>query len=115
MFPTRVFTGNVWRDTVTGIDLFFQWGLPMVVGLLALAGVVMVLTTRPDAFDAADRKSRGTWAGLLGASAVFLLLPPLGWLMLGIPVIAGLVITGVYWMDVRPQIRDILGNAQGGW
>ena len=26
-----------------------------------------------------------------------------------------LVITGIYWLDVRPQIRGILDNAQGGW
>ena len=46
---------------------------------------------------------------------VFLLLPWLGWAMLGIPLIAGLVITGIYWLDVRPQIKDILSNAQGGY
>ena len=68
-----------------------------------------------DAFDAADRKSRNVWAGLLVGSAIFLLLPWLGWAMLGIPMIAGLVITGIYWLDVRPQIKDIMSNAQGNY
>ena len=65
--------------------------------------------------DAADRKSKGVWAAMLGGSAAFLAFPMIGWMMLGIPIIASLVITGIYWLDVRPQIRGILDNAQGGW
>lgn len=95
------------------LDIAFQYAFPFLVGIMALVGAVMVITTRPDAFDAADRKSRNVWAGMLVGSAIFLLLPGLGWMMLGIPLIAGMVITGVYWLDVRPQIKDILGNAQG--
>lgn len=97
------------------IDVIFRFGIPPIIGVGAVIGFIMVLTTRPDAFDAADRKSRGTWAALLGGSAFFLLLSPAGWMLLGIPIIAGSVITGVYWLDVRPQIRGILDNAQGGW
>ncbi|MBV7294523.1 DUF2516 family protein [Corynebacterium sp. TAE3-ERU12] len=93
--------------------MFFQIGLPFIVGIFALIGVILVLTTRPDAFDAADRRTRGVWAGLLGGSAVFLLVPLLSQLFLGIPMIAGMVITGIYWFDVRPQIKDLLANAQG--
>ena len=95
------------------MELLFRFGIPMIVGVFALVGAVMVILTRADAFDAADRKSRNVWAGILVGSAFFLLLPWLGWMMLGIPVIAGLVITGVYWLDVRPQIKGILSNAQG--
>ncbi|MDO5730895.1 DUF2516 family protein [Corynebacterium sphenisci] len=95
------------------IELFFRMLVPMVVGIMALIGVVLVLRTRADAFDAADRKPRGTWAGLLAGCSIFLIFPWIGWLMLGIPVIASLVITGIYWLDVRPQIKDLLANAQG--
>lgn len=98
-----------------GIETVFQLWLPMALSLFALVGFFLVLRTRPDAFDAADRKSKGVWAGLLFGSAIFLFFPVIGWLLLGIPIIAGLVITGIYWMDVRPQIRDILDNAQGSW
>lgn len=97
------------------IDFLFRIGVPVLVGVMALVGLVLVLTTRADAFDAADRKSKGAWAGLLAGSAVFLIFPMLGWAMLGIPVIAGCVITGVYWLDVRPQIKDLLANAQGNY
>lgn len=95
------------------LDVIFQTGIPMLIGIMALIGCVMVLMTRPDAFDAADRKPKGTWAAMLGISAVFLIIPPLSWLLFGIPMIVGCVLTGVYWLDVRPQIKDILSNAQG--
>lgn len=97
------------------LDIAFQYAIPFLVGIMALVGAVLVITTRPDAFDAADRKSRNIWAGLLVGAAIFLLLPWLGWMMLGIPLIAAMVITGVYWLDVRPQIKDILANAQGNY
>ena len=103
------------RDIYQWVDIIFRIGLPMLLAIAAIAGLVMVLTTRADAFDAADRKSKGVWAAMLGGSAMFLAFPWLGWMMLGIPIIAALVITGIYWLDVRPQIRGILENAQGGW
>ena len=96
------------------IEIAFRIVIPMIVALASVAGLVIVLTTRADAFDAADRKSKGVWAAMLGGSAMFLAFPWLGWMMLGIPIIAALVITGI-WLDVRPQIRGILDNAQGGW
>lgn len=97
------------------IEIIFRIGLPMLLAIAAIAGLIVVLTTRADAFDAADRKSKGVWAAMLGGSAAFLAFPMIGWMMLGIPIIASLVITGIYWLDVRPQIRGILDNAQGGW
>ena len=97
------------------IEIAFRIVIPMIVALASVAGLVMVLTTRADAFDAADRKSKGVWAAMLGGSAAFLAFPMIGWMMLGIPIIASLVITGIYWLDVRPQIRGMLDNAQGGW
>ena len=103
------------RDIYQWVDIIFRIGLPMLLAIAAIAGLLMVLTTRADAFDAADRKSKGVWAAMLGGSAAFLAFPMIGWMMLGIPIIASLVITGIYWLDVRPQIRGILDNAQGGW
>lgn len=106
-------SGSVLNQIAMWIQVVFQFGLPMLVGIFALIGAVMVLTTRADAFDAADRKSRGIWTAMMFGSAAFLLMPWIGWAFLGIPIIAGMVITGIYWMDVRPQIKDILANAQG--
>lgn len=116
MFPALPnFTASPLNAISVYLDIIFQFAVPFVIGIFALVGAVMVITTRADAFDAADRKSRNVWAGLLVGSAIFLLLPWLGWAMLGIPLIAGLVITGIYWLDVRPQIKDIMSNAQGNY
>lgn len=116
MFPSLPsFTDSPLIAISVYTDILFQFVLPFIIGIMALIGAILVITTRADAFDAADRKSRNIWAGMLVGSAIFLLLPWIGWAMLGIPLIAGLVITGIYWLDVRPQIKDILANAQGGY
>lgn len=106
-------SGSVLGEIAMWIQVIFQAGIPMIIGVFALIGAVMVITTRADAFDAADRKSRGVWAAMMFGSAAFLIVPGFGWLFMGIPIIAGIVITGIYWMDVRPQIKDLLANAQG--
>lgn len=116
MFPALPsFSAGPLQAISAYLDILFQFAIPFVIGIFALVGAIMVITTRADAFDAADRKSRNVWAGLLVGSAIFLLLPWLGWALLGIPMIAGLVITGIYWLDVRPQIKDIMSNAQGNY
>ncbi|MEY8566254.1 DUF2516 family protein [Corynebacterium sp.] len=74
----------------------------------AIWGAVQVAVTRDDAFTVIDR-SKQNWLLLLGGSA-------LGVLLLGTVVsmvwIIGAVIVGIYWQDIRPSIRDVLGNAQ---
>ena len=78
---------------------------------LAIAGIVgavMAASTRPDAFEAAGRQSKGTWVAILAGSAFacMLSLPFVAWI--------GAVAIGVYYFDVRPQINNILrGNY--GW
>ncbi len=113
MVPAVQESGNAFVMVLAYTDLFFRFGLPMLVGILAVVGAIMVATTRRDAFDAASRKPKEQWLGMLAGSAFFLLFPMFGWMLLGIPIIVGSVVTGVYWLDVRPNIRDILANAQG--
>lgn len=89
----------------------YGWVSLVVIGAIviaALVGAAMAATTRDDAYDAADRKSKWVWAGLLAVSAVMVMfrMPFLSW--------AALVIIGLWWFDVRPQIRDIL-NGNYGW
>lgn len=76
--------------------------------ILAVWGAIQVALTRDDAFTVIDR-SKMNWILLLGGSA-------LGMLVLGPLVsmvwIIGAVIVGIYWQDIRPSIRDVLGNAQ---
>lgn len=75
-----------------------------VLALTAIVGAVLAATTREDAFRAGDRKDKWVWVGLLAGSAVAMAtgLAFLSWI--------GAVITGVYWFDVRPQLKAIING-----
>ena len=75
-----------------------------VLALTAIVGAVLAATTREDAFRAGDRKDKWVWVGLLAGSAVAMAtgLVFLSWI--------GAVITGVYWFDVRPQLKAIING-----
>lgn len=94
---------------ITYLQLITSWlssGFYFGIILLALIGAVMVAATREDAFTAADRQSKWVWVALLAGSSLAIItrFPFLAWI--------GIVITGVFWFDVRLQIRDILrGNS----
>lgn len=78
------------------------------IAIAGLVGAVMAGTTRDDAYTAGDRQSKWIWTGLLAGSALMVALrvPFLSW--------AGMVVIGLYWFDVRPQLRAIISNS-GGW
>lgn len=60
-------------------------------------------TRRPDAFPAVDRKSKGMWLAITGASFLTaLFMSPIG--IFGI---AGIIASMVYLVDVRPRIAEI--------
>lgn len=79
--------------------------LMLVVGIAGVAGAVMAGTTRADAFEAANRQSKGAWVGILVLAALACLLrfPFIAWF--------GAVAIGIYFFDVRPQIQRILGGS----
>ena len=79
--------------------------LMLVVGIAGIAGAVMAGTTRADAFEAANRQSKGAWVGILVLAALACLLrfPFIAWF--------GAVAIGIYFFDVRPQIQRILGGS----
>ena len=62
-----------------------------------------------DAFEVADRLPKHNWVLILGGSALVLLIlqiiPILPWV--------ALVATGVFWWDVRPQLKEIVSGASG--
>ena len=69
------------------------------------------LRSRPDAFPAIGRRSKGLLAVLTGLSAVY----ALGGVLsdaapMGIFAIAAVVITAVYLLDLRPKILEITGQ-----
>lgn len=76
----------------------------MAVSLFALLGAVLAAMTREDAFRAGDRQNKWVWVGLLFGSALMmnLPLPFVSWI--------GAIITGVYWFDVRPQLKAIING-----
>ena len=75
-----------------------------VLALTAIIGAILAATTREDAFRAGDRKDKWVWVGLLAGSAVAMAtgMTFLSWI--------GAVITGVYWFDVRPQLKAIING-----
>lgn len=87
---------------------YLQLVFLFLVVIAAIWGAVQVGLTRDDAFMVIDR-SKQNWLLLLGGTA-------LGVLLLGSVIsmawIVGAVIVGIYWQDIRPAIRDVLGNAQ---
>ena len=92
-------------DALAYLLLFIQ----LVIVILAVVGAIQTAMTREDAFYVIDRK-KSNWIALLAGSAVgIVLLVPLGvqfvWII-------GAVVVGVYWQDVRPRVREVLGNAQ---
>lgn len=76
----------------------------MAVSLFALIGAVLAAMTREDAFRAGDRQNKWVWVGLLFGSAILmnLPLPFVSWI--------GAIITGLYWFDVRPQLKAIING-----
>lgn len=82
--------------------------LMLLVGIAGIVGAVMAGTTRADAFEAANRQSKGAWVGILVLAALACLLryPFVAWF--------GAVAVGIYFFDVRPQIQRILGG-NAGW
>lgn len=91
----------------TMMAFLFQIGT-IILALSGLVAAVLAGITRDDAFEAADRQNKWIWVSMLALSAlmVWLRFPFLSWI--------GLVIIGLYWFDVRPQIKDLL-SGNGGW
>ncbi|PRQ12199.1 DUF2516 domain-containing protein [Corynebacterium sp. 13CS0277] len=89
------------------------WSIYLIKVALAVAAVIGAVTafaTRADAFEVAGRMQKMAWVAILAASTAAFVLPFHSNLL----AVAAAVFTGIYWFDVRPQLRDILGNA-GGW
>ena len=75
-----------------------------ILSIFAIVGAILASGGGEDAYRAGDRKSKWTWVGMLAASALALNLPFsfLPWI--------GAVVTGVYWFDVRPQLKAIVNG-----
>ena len=90
------------------IDIM-TWILAIGGALIGVFAAVDAASRRADAFAAADKQTKGTWAGITVACAVVLGLAFFGgafapqnmlWL-------AGLTGSLVYLLDVRPRLREV--------
>ncbi|AZA10142.1 DUF2516 family protein [Corynebacterium pseudopelargi] len=96
--------------TIASIYMLLRYAI-LIFKLLIVAagaiGAVLSASTRGDAFQVADRQDKWVWVALLAGSAAVQLLPIpfLSWI--------GIVIIGLYWFDVRPQIKNILDGTYG--
>lgn len=90
---------SLW-EIVYNLDVYIL----RILALTAIVGAVLAAATREDAFRAGDRQGKWVWVGLLAGSAVAMAtgMPFLSWI--------GAVITGVYWFDVRPQLKAIING-----
>ena len=94
---------------ITPIIEIVTWILAIGGAIAGVFAAVDAATRRSDAFAAADKQTKGTWAGITVACAVVLGLAVFGgafapqsllWL-------AGLTGSLVYLLDVRPRLREV--------
>ena len=97
--------------------MFVMLAVSLVVLAMAGYSLVQALRFRPDAYVAADRRTKGFWSLLTGVATLlaFLSVPyPVGrggasFLLL----IIAAVISGLFLADVLPALRSVMGRAQG--
>ena len=76
--------------------------------VLAVVALVMAAVAREDAYRAADKQNKMFWLIILGVTVAVNLLVPMLFLQL-----AGLVATIVFFVDVRPALRQVSGGGGG--
>jgi Protein of unknown function (DUF2516) len=92
--------------------------LDTIVGLLGLVTLLLkafclidAATRRPDAFTAAGKQTKIFWMIILGVAVAWNLFDanPIGLIN-----IIGIVAALVYFLDVRPAVREVSGGGSGG-
>ncbi|MFF2998569.1 DUF2516 family protein [Streptomyces sp. NPDC057950] len=73
--------------------------------VLAVVALGMAAIAREDAYRAADKQNKMFWLIILGITVAVNLLVPMIFLQ-----IAGLVATIVFFVDVRPALRQVSGG-----
>lgn len=98
--------------SVFDLERWIVTALTTVLLVIEVWALVNALRFRPDAYVAADKRTKGFWILL---TVVGVLLGGLSLLGNGIGLLAlvGVVMAGVFLADVLPALRTVMGNAQG--
>jgi hypothetical protein len=90
-------------------------------GLVAILGLVTLLlkafclidaaTRRAEAFTAAGKQTKLFWLIILGIAALWNLIVDLN--PIGLVNIIGIIAALVYFLDVRPAVREVSGGGRG--
>lgn len=85
-----------------------MWLLFTAMLVLAVVALAMATLYREDAYRAADKQNKGFWLIILGIAVAVNLFVPMLFLQL-----AGLVATIVFFVDVRPALKQVSGGRWG--
>lgn len=88
---------------------YLELAIYLGITIAGLIGAGIVMSTRDDAFEVAARKPKMIWAAFLVGSAFAVGLQVVGLRLPFLPWI-GMIVIGLYWFDVRPQINRILAG-----
>lgn len=87
--------------------------LGLVTLLLKAFCLIDAATRRADAFPAAGKQSKVFWLVILGVAVAWNLL--IDGNPIGIINVIGLIAALVYFLDVRPAVREASGGSRGGF
>ncbi|WP_406484012.1 DUF2516 family protein [Streptomyces sp. NBC_01568] len=90
---------------MNGFDLGVIPLLMLAMRVLAVVAFVFALVAREDAYRAAEKQSKTFWLVLLGVTVAVGFVPGMMFLR-----IAGLVATIVFFVDVRPALKQVSGG-----
>lgn len=91
----------------SALSSWILWAINLATLAAAAWAFISCLRTRPDAFPAIGRRSKGLWLALTGAAVLVALA---GFSAMSILGIAAIVISGIYLLDIRPRIQEITGQ-----
>lgn len=91
----------------SGLASWILWAINLATLAAAVWAFASCLRSRPDAFPAIGRRSKGLWLALTGGAVIVALAGFSAMSLLGI---AAIVVSAVYLLDIRPRILEITGQ-----
>ena len=97
-------------------EAYLNLTLTIILFVIELVAFVHCLMQKADAFPVVGNLSKNAWVAILGGAALVTLV--CGYLSYGqdLSIFSFVAITAalVYWLDVRPALRDV-ADGSGGW